>query len=817
MRWLRSVGVLVLFGCPGADDSTTGATTGATAGPDATTPTGGPTSPPTSTDPTATDATATTTPTSASGDPTGDPSTDPTADPTAGGGMCDDDSPGPARVVRLPSPSGAVVWTAPTMDKILREAPPPDTAADALRIHAARNEVEPFQIAVRAEAAASVTATVTPFTGPGSIDGITLHRVDYVTIGAPSDAGSLMSPQVPDPLVPIALGSAVPAPAGQNQPLWFTVTIPADAPAGDYAATLDLTVDGDAVAIPLQLHVFDFTLPDAIGFDGNWNASFQDLGGGESLEKVQTLKDFFHAHRLVPSSVAWPAGTNYDGGITYDCDGQFTEEDNAYDISQLGPKYIDGVGWNGVGFPSFQAMDFVDNATPRPQSFCGVDRGPDHYGTPEYNAEWSQMLTALATYLQSKGWIDRAYYYVQNEPQGPPDYDLAAYLANLTKQAAPDLRIVVSEEPKPEIVDNPMAMGSSYDLWWANLSAFEPTYAAARQAAGEQVWWYFLYGDLPPHFNPITIDHPGLETRIAHWAAWKYRVRGFAYYSVTGWGSDPINDPRPQGTGQAGDGFLLYPPQDGQLVTSIRWELLREGVEDFEYLRLAAGGDVPATPDIPAGCDCSVAGAVSSITAYTRDSAALMQLRDELGYYLEGARAGCPSLVSMAPGVHPRAAYYINFQDPAGQPSAEPLTVNGHDWQKIGWNPYDADLGFGWSGPFIGDPDIMKTQHLADAPVDELQRSIIYNDYGRTDTFNWDIEPGAYTVTVSVGWHDKTYAAHRVIVEGAALFDSVATTPETPYLVASVDVTVADGNLTLEAGQMDEYTMLNWLSIEPKD
>jgi hypothetical protein len=32
-------------------------------------------------------------------------------------------------------------------------------------------------------------------------------------------------------------------------------------------------------------------------------------------------------------------------------------------------------------------------------------------------------------------------------------------------------------------------------------------------------------------------------------------------------------------------------------------------------------------------------------------------------------------------------------------------------------------------------------------------------------------------VTVSIGWFDKDYAAHRVIVEGAPLFDSVGTTP----------------------------------------
>ncbi|MBK9753780.1 MAG: DUF4091 domain-containing protein [Nannocystis sp.] len=482
-------------------------------------------------------------------------------EPTTGDPVCTDCTPVGMMSFRLPSPAGATLWTATTMDKVLREAAPPEATAPAIQIHAARNEYEPFQLVVRSDTDAMVSVSVSDFSGPGPLPAVTLHRVDYVNIAAPSDPGAILSGQIPDPLVPIAFGTPVAVSAASNQPLWFTAQVPADALAGDYNATITVTIAGLAHEVPVQLHVFNFAIPAQLGFDGNWNTSFEALGGGASLERVELLKDFFFAHRLVPSSVAWPAGTNYNGGIIYDCAaGVFKEEVNDYDISSLGPKYIDGVGWNGVGFPSFQAMTFVDNSTPRPQLFCDVDRGPDHVGTAEYNAAWSKMLTALDAYLVGKGWAGKAYYYTQNEPQGPADYDTAAYLATLTRSAAPNLRLAISEEPKPEIAEHPQIAGNHYDLWWANLSAFEPVYAATRQALGEQVWWYFLYGDLPPHFNPITIDHAGIETRVAHWAAWKFRIRGFAYYSVTGWGADPIVDPRPQGTNQNGDGFLLYPP-----------------------------------------------------------------------------------------------------------------------------------------------------------------------------------------------------------------------------------------------------------------
>ncbi|MBL8975850.1 MAG: hypothetical protein JNK56_34930, partial [Myxococcales bacterium] len=215
-------------------------------------------------------------------------------EPTTGDPVCTDCTPVGPLSFRLPSPAGATLWTATTMDKILREAAPPAATVPAIQIHAARNEYEPFQLVVHAdEAELDVSVSVSEFTGPGPLPPLTLHRVDYVQIAAPSDPGAILSGQIPDPLVPIALGTPVSVPAGQNQPLWFTARIPADAVAGDYTANITVTIAGAAHQVPLQLHVFNFTLPAQIGFDGNWNASFEALGGSVSLERVQQLKDFF--------------------------------------------------------------------------------------------------------------------------------------------------------------------------------------------------------------------------------------------------------------------------------------------------------------------------------------------------------------------------------------------------------------------------------------------------------------------------------------------------------------------------------------------
>jgi hypothetical protein len=101
------------------------------------------------------------------------------------------------------------------------------------------------------------------------------------------------------------------------------------------------------------------------------------------------------------------------------------------------------------------------------------------------------------------------------------------------------------------------------------------------------------------------------------------------------------------------------------------------------------------------------------------------------------------------------------------------------------------------------------------APLDAVPRVEIHR-VGRTDTFTFDLANGKYAVTVSIGWYGKTYSKQRVVVEGTVLFDNAETNPTTPYLVQTVEVDVADGNVTLEVGQTNEYTMLNYVSIEPR-
>ncbi|MBN1609529.1 MAG: DUF4091 domain-containing protein [Polyangiaceae bacterium] len=507
--------------------------------------------------------------------------------------------------------AGLEIWTAPAIEKILPSHAVPSHAAP-LQIQAAKNELEPFVILVRAPSAQPLPVSVSDFVSDAGTlpsSSVTLHRVDTVPLSELSDHYGRIG-DWPDPLYPIAMGSSVAFPSGKNQALWFTVRIPEQARAGRYQATVSV---GEAT-VPLELEVWDFALPNAIDLAGEWGFGWSNVveryqgtidGDVQPCywDLVDALYQDFADHRLVPKGVGWPAGLNYPGGVEYDCKGKLDPQSwGEWGFSDLAAAYLDG-GRLSYGFPSFLIDGPASNWPPdsRPDSFCGEQRGTDPPGNTAYNERWFEYWGAVSDYLEQSEYADRGYYHIVNEPQTFEDYDIAAYLAQQTKAAAPNVRILLSEQVEPLIYDNPTYPGSKIDIWMPTITNYEPDKSHDRQLNhGEQVWWYFLYGDRPPLPNPTVIDRTGLEARIIPWLAWAERVDGLLYYKTTEFGEDPWTQPWLYDGN--GDGFMFYPPKDdtiafdacdaqsNRLVPSIRWELLREGMEDYAYLALLNGG-----------------------------------------------------------------------------------------------------------------------------------------------------------------------------------------------------------------------------------
>lgn len=547
---------------------------------------------------------------------------------------------------------GLDIWSAPPTEKIFKSYQKP-IAQDLLRISAAKDEFEPFQLIVRAPTTQNVGVSITDFVKAGAsiaAENVTLHRVDYVPITQLSDAFGRLG-DWPDPLYPIEMGSSMSFPASTNQPLWFTVHVPRDADTGTYEATVSI----GTASIPVTLEVYDFALPQGIHLAGEWGfgwsqvvEEYQGTIGGSVQpcywDLVDALYEDFADHRLTPKGVGWPAGLNYPGGVEYDCAGNLDPDAwGDWDFHTLAWKYLDGnLLDNGAGFPSFLIKGPSSNWPPdsRPSSFCGLPRGTDPPGNAAYNQSWFQYWGAVSDYISvTSNDAQKGYYHIVNEPQTFSDYDIVAYLAQETKLAAPSVRILVSEQVEPEIHANATYPGAKIDIWMPTISNYQVERAHDRQLNhGEKVWWYFLYGDRPPLPNPTVMDRPGIEARITPWLAWLERVDGLLYYAITDWSPNPWTEPWINDGN--GDGFLFYPPKDGtiafdpcvpqsnRLVTSIRWELLREGMEDYEYLWLLNEGD--PVIGVSSSADSMAREFIDSRTRFSRVPTDLLRVRDSI-------------------------------------------------------------------------------------------------------------------------------------------------------------------------------------------
>ena len=765
------------------------------------------------------------------------------------------------------SQGNITLWTTPPSERVFKDDPLPEQTGSLVQVYCARNEFEPFQIVIRPDLSETVSIDITDFTNSIKTE---IHRVKYVNITQPTDSLGRTG-SYPDPLWPIEKGGAINLAANENTALWITVHVPETTPYGDYTANLRLNTSIGQLSIPLSLHVFNFTIPREIhtksqmNFSHNTILSKYGVSGYSSdyWKYVDMIKQFFIEHRLTPKSVLWSGGITGTGAgpyIDYDCAGTFTDNEGIWGFEEPAARYLDGTGlmagtfddyFNGrTGFPSFMAATFQNNDASddqRPQTFCEVNRTASDWYTADnpdsnYNKKWFSYITALEDYLKVKGYLTRAYYYIANEPQNQEDYDAVAWYSQELKQAAPNLKLMVSEEAKPEIFDHPLYTGAKIDIWLPVMNNYDPDLAHARAAFDEETWIYWLHGTRPPYFNPITLDHPGIESKFTGWFLWKYRIRGIAYYSLNNWEKNPWTDPL--NDNHNGDLFMLYPPSETndtivygsnnhRFVPSIRFELMRDSLEDYEYLYVLNNGE---DPEINAEnqADALAGKIITGTAAYTRNSEFLYNLRRLIGLKNGGEISEIPDI--RPPSIHPRtqespASYYINFQDPGesfetnpwGSPVMEDKTIDGISYSildyddrsyfAIGADAYDEEKGFGWFGNIINQPGERRDPWGNE--TDERKRTYVYDDYGRVNTFEFALPSGEYSVLLCVGTPRKKYGHNNVTIEGIPF---VVDKENDYFIEITKTVTVSDSSLTMEIGLagIDEYTMLNYLHIEAK-
>src|SRR2546422_9034713 len=100
----------------------------------------------------------------------------------------------------------------------------------------------------------------------------------------------------------------------------------------------------------------------------------------------------------------------------------------------------------------------------------------------------------------------------------------------------------------------------------------------ARSARGSTTTYYVCCTPQKPN---TFVFSPPIEARYIGWYSAAYGYDGFLRWAYDAWPADPVRDAR-HTLWPAGDAFLVYPGAN----SSIRFEKLREGIVDYEKIRI---------------------------------------------------------------------------------------------------------------------------------------------------------------------------------------------------------------------------------------
>jgi hypothetical protein len=121
---------------------------------------------------------------------------------------------------------------------------------------------------------------------------------------------------------------------------------------------------------------------------------------------------------------------------------------------------------------------------------------------------------------------------------------------------------------------------------------------------GKKFWFYqscashgcnIPGGDYFSGWPSYMIDASGPANRVMQWIAWRYRIEGELYYGMNEAYQEKDSWSDVRLFGGNGDGTLFYPGRPSRIgghrdipIETIRLKLIRDGMEDFEYLSLLA-------------------------------------------------------------------------------------------------------------------------------------------------------------------------------------------------------------------------------------
>jgi hypothetical protein len=522
-----------------------------------------------------------------------------------------------------------VIWAVDSLEKIPPDAPP--GGGDRLQVESCRNEFTSGQLAVRAvrplsDLRVSVSQLKHAESGAGGVE-VTARFVGYVPVSrntpdTPPEELIVTAPcLVADPLL---IDETLSVDRDSTQPVWLTIFVPPDAPPGRWTGSAQVAAEGQKAEIPLELTVHPITLP---AEQHLWVTNWMNVGNFAKFYDTERCSSRFWrvvesyaknvaAHRqnvVLCSNDMIQIYQEPDGRLTFD----YSDYDRWVEIFDRAgaAKLLEGghLGRRGLGKWDIPWFEWRSLAVRR-RDGAAVRLDPQTLT--------QQLCKSLHAHVRERGWLDRFVMHVVDEPASHTEEDYRKK-SRLVHEWMPGVRFLEAMS----LLDARQEL----DIWVPQLSHFDKhmeNYLKMRDEAGIELWFYtcmYPTGRYPNRF----LDFSLLKTRILHWINWRYGMTGYLHWGLNFWARDPFHQDRIRAGEEddlpPGDCWIVYPGPDGPM-DSVRWEQMREGIQDFELLRLLdqrAGEAGKSAGEADRIC----AALVPDPTSYTRSIADLRAAR----------------------------------------------------------------------------------------------------------------------------------------------------------------------------------------------
>jgi hypothetical protein len=362
------------------------------------------------------------------------------------------------------------------------------------------------------------------------------------------------------------------------QAVWLTIKVPRDAQAGNYSGMVTVKTDKGNASLPLHLTIYPLTLPHerhlnvtmwytTIVFDKFHHTG--EMYSEKFFDMLKVYADNMANHRQNVFSVDINSiiikqdakvKLKFDFSL-FDRWAQIFWDTRCMDLLETGflARFGEG-GWSSkdIFLKDFKILNESAN------EFITI---PGEECIP-------QFLPVFENHLREKGWLDKTVFHIQDEPSVHNVLrwrEISEYIHKYT----PLLKRIDAIE-----ITNAF---DRLEIWVPKINNLDAWFDLYKQAQhdGYELWFYTVGIYQAGVYPNRIVDGPLIESRILHWVNYRFGITGYLHWGFNQWTEDPFSNPGMH----RGDGWQVYPKKDG-LINSIRWEQMRNGIQDYEYFWL---------------------------------------------------------------------------------------------------------------------------------------------------------------------------------------------------------------------------------------